>query len=203
MGNKCSLKIIQQFAVEVILDPDTANPYLVLSRDGKQVHHADVRQKLSDNPNRFDVCFNVLGKQGFSSGKFYFEVQVQDKTDWTVGVAKESSERKGNITLSPEDGFWTIWLRNEDEYEAIDYPSVHLSVKSQLQKVGVFVDYEGGMVSFYDADTADHLYTFSDCNFTEKLLPYFSPCTNDDGENSLVSLTSRTPLNLLRFVAFQ
>ncbi|XP_029969401.1 uncharacterized protein LOC115404271 [Salarias fasciatus] len=193
---KAQLKIIQQFAVEVILDPDTANPYLVLSRDGKQVHHADVRQKLSDNPNRFDVCFNVLGKQGFSSGKFYFEVQVQDKTDWTVGVAKESSERKGNITLSPEDGFWTIWLRNEDEYEAIDYPSVHLSVKSQLQKVGVFVDYEGGMVSFYDADSADHLYTFTECVFSGKLFPFFNPFTNEGGKNStpliISPITSKT-----------
>ncbi|CAN9508372.1 unnamed protein product [Ophioblennius macclurei] len=181
---QAKLRSIEKFAVDVILDPDTANPYLVLSGDGKQVHHGDARQKLSDNPNRFDACFNVLGKQGFSSGKFYFEVQVQDKTDWTVGVATESSERKGNITLSPEDGFWTIWLRNEDEYEAIDYPSVHLSVSSQLQKVGVFVDYEESTVSFYDADSADLLYTFTECSFSGKLFPFFNPFTNEGGKNS-------------------
>ncbi|XP_023270611.1 uncharacterized protein LOC111661327 [Seriola lalandi dorsalis] len=181
---KAELQSVQQFAVDVTLDHDTAHPTLILTDDGKQVHDGDVRKNLPDSPKRFDRCVNVLGKEGFSSGRFYFEVQVKGKTDWTVGVAKESVDRKGKITLSPEDGFWTVWLRNGDEYTANDAPSVDLSLKMPLQKVGVFVNYEDGLVCFYDAETADLLYAFTDCSFTEKLYPYFSPCSNDNGRNS-------------------
>nr|XP_033470406.1 uncharacterized protein LOC117249122 [Epinephelus lanceolatus]XP_033470407.1 uncharacterized protein LOC117249122 [Epinephelus lanceolatus] len=181
---KAELMSVQQFAVDVTLDPDTAHPNLILSDDGKQVHHGDVRKKLPDNPERFYRCVNVLGKQSFSSGRFYYEVQVKGKTAWTVGVAKESMERKESITVSPEGGFWTMWLRDGNRYEANDNPSVRLSLKSNPQKVGVFVDYDEGLVSFYDVDAADLLYSFTSCSFTEKLLPYFSPCTNDNGTNS-------------------
>ncbi|XP_067437219.1 uncharacterized protein [Thunnus thynnus] len=181
---KAELESVQQFAVEVTLDSDTAHPNLILSDDGKQVHHGDVRKKLQDNPERFNSRVNVLGKQSFSSGKFYFEVQVKGKTAWTLGVAKESIGRKGQITLCPDNGYWTLWLRNGDEYEAIDNQSVCLSLKRHPQKVGVFVNYEEGLVCFYDVDAADLLYAFTDCSFTEKLVPYLSPCTNDDGRNS-------------------
>ncbi|XP_056223077.1 uncharacterized protein LOC130163178 [Seriola aureovittata] len=190
---KAELQSVQQFAVDVTLDTDTAHPSLILSDDGKQVHDVDVRKNLPDSPKRFDRCVNVLGKQSFSSGRFYFEVQVKGKTDWTVGVAKESIDRKGKITLSPEDGFWTVWLRNGDEYEAIDSPSVNLSLNHRPQKVGVFVNYEDGLVCFYDAETADLLYAFTDCSFTEKLYPYFSPCSNDNGRNSAPLIIS--PVN--------
>ncbi|XP_039648354.1 uncharacterized protein LOC120553727, partial [Perca fluviatilis] len=181
---KAELKSVQEFAVDVTLDPDTAHPNLILSGDRKQVHHGDVRKKLPNNPERFYRCVNILGNQSFSSGRFYFEVQVKGKTAWTLGVAKESIERKGNITTTPEDGYWTIRMRNGDEYTANDDDPVSLSLNHHPQKVGVFVDYEEGLVSFYDVDAADRLYAFTDCSFTEKLLPYFSPCTNNNGENS-------------------
>ncbi|XP_054480319.1 E3 ubiquitin-protein ligase TRIM21-like [Anoplopoma fimbria] len=181
---KAELMRIQQFAVEVTLDPETAHPNLILSGDGKQVHHGDVRKTLPDNPERFFRCVNILGKQGFTSGKSYFEVQVKQKTSWTVGVANESISRGTNIKLSPEDGYWTMWLRNEDEYVANDDRPVHLSLSHHPEKVGVFVDYDKGLVSFYDVDAADLLYSFTGCSFTEKIYPFFSPSTNNGGINS-------------------
>ncbi|XP_067355098.1 E3 ubiquitin-protein ligase TRIM21-like [Channa argus] len=174
---------VQQSAVEVTLDPDTANPELILSDDGKQAHHSDAKKNLPDNPERFSNYVFVLGKQSFSSGRFYFEVQVKGKTKWTLGVARESIRRKGLITLRPHNGFWTIWLRNE-KYKALYGPSVLLSLKSQPEKVGVFVDYEEGLVSFYDVDAAALIYSFTGCSFTEKLYPYFCPGPNDGGKNS-------------------
>ncbi|XP_076590057.1 E3 ubiquitin-protein ligase TRIM21-like [Chaetodon auriga] len=181
---EAKLKRVQQYAADVTLDPDTANPWLILSDDGKQVYTSDVKKNLPDNPERFNTCVNVLAKQSFSSGRFYFEVQVKGKTDWDVGVARESINRKGQITVSPQKGYWTIWLRNENEYEALANPSVCLSLKSRPEKVGVFVDYEEGLVSFYDVDAAALLYSFTGCCFTEKLYPYFSPCPNDKGKIS-------------------
>ncbi|KAJ0051105.1 hypothetical protein NL108_013843 [Boleophthalmus pectinirostris] len=183
-SNKAELKRVKQSAVEVTLDPDTAAPWLVLSEDLKQVHCGDVKKKLPDSPLRFDYCVCVLGKQSFSSGRFYFEVQVKGKTNWDLAVTQESINRKEKIYVSPKDGLWRITLRNKDEYGACNDPWARLSPQRAPQKVGVFVDYGKGLVSFYDADSADLLYSFTDCCFREKLLPYFSPYLNDGGSNS-------------------
>uniref|UniRef100_A0A668A723 Uncharacterized protein n=1 Tax=Myripristis murdjan TaxID=586833 RepID=A0A668A723_9TELE len=181
---EAELKRVQQFEVEVTLDPDTAHPKLILSDDEKQVKHGDVRKNLPDNPERFSRCTCVLGKQSFSSGRFYYKVEVRGKTEWDLGVARESINRKGDIALCPEDGYWTIYLRNGNEYQAAANSDVRLSLKSQPQKVGVFVDYEEGLVSFYDVDAAALIYSYSGCSFTEKLHPFFSLCFNDRGKNS-------------------
>ncbi|XP_056596867.1 E3 ubiquitin-protein ligase TRIM21-like [Triplophysa dalaica] len=178
------LKWMQQYAVDVTLDPDTANPYLILSDDEKHVRTGDISHKLPDNPKRFDTCPIVLGKEGFSSGRFYYEVQVKGKTKWTLGVVRESVNREGQIALTSVNGFWTVWLRNENEYKAFASPSVSLSLREKPQKVGVFVDYEEGLVSFYDVENRSHIYSFTDQSFTEKLYPYFGPCLNDQGKNS-------------------
>ncbi|XP_062302000.1 E3 ubiquitin-protein ligase TRIM39-like [Osmerus eperlanus] len=178
------LNRIQQYAVDLTLDPDTAHPKIILSEDGKQVRYGDIRQDLPDNPERFDHCSCVLGKQGFSTGRFYYEVQVEGKTKWTVGVVRESINRKGKITVSPNNGCWTVRLRNGDEYWAPADSPVPLSLRQKPQKVGVFVDYEEGLVSFYDVEARSHIYSYTGCTFTEKLYPYFSPCLNDGGKNA-------------------
>ncbi|XP_055077046.1 E3 ubiquitin-protein ligase TRIM21-like [Periophthalmus magnuspinnatus] len=175
---------VQQCAVEVTLDPDTAHPNLALSEDLKQVHDTGVWKQLPDSPLRFDKCVNVLGKQSFSSGRFYFEVQVKGKTKWGLGVAQESINRKGKINLRPEHGVWCIVLRKKDQYYAWSSPLVPLSPQRAPQKVGVFVDYGKGLVSFYDAHSADLLFSFTNCCFREKLFPYFNPCLNEGGSNS-------------------
>ncbi|KAM9451471.1 E3 ubiquitin-protein ligase TRIM39-like [Clarias gariepinus] len=178
------LKRIQQYAVAVTLDPDTANPYLILSHNLKQVTDGDKRQDLPDTPERFNKCVNVLGKQSFSSGKFYYEVEVRGKTKWDIGVAKESFNRKGPITLTPQNGLWTLVLRNENEYKACADPDVLLTLKEKVEKVGVFVDYEEGLVSFYDVKARSHIYSFTAQSFTETLYPFFCPGFNEGGTNS-------------------
>ncbi|XP_076023496.1 E3 ubiquitin-protein ligase TRIM21-like [Genypterus blacodes] len=189
------LRRIQQFAVDVTLDPDTAHPALILSNDEKQVHRGNVRKSLPDNPQRFDRCGTVLGKQSFSSGRFYFEVQVKGKTEWALGVTRETSQRKGVFTLSPQEGYWAVVLWNVDEYKACDDSLVPLSLESKPEKVGVFVDYEEGLVSFYDVDAAALIFSFAGCSFTHKLLPYFNPSLDHGGKNSaplIISAVSHT-----------
>ncbi|KAL6111056.1 trim39 [Pungitius sinensis] len=192
---EAELKRVQMFAVDVTLDPETAQCELILSDDGKQVKLGDVRKNLPNNPKRFSYWLCVLTKQSFSSGRFYFEVQVEGKTRWDSGVIRESVTRKGNISLSPQNGYWIIRLINGNEYTALDDPPVDLSVKSGLQKVGVFVDYEEGVVSFYDVEAAALIYSFTGCSFTEKLFPYFNPGHNTSGRNSAPLIISPVKVN--------
>ncbi|CAL8307342.1 unnamed protein product [Merluccius merluccius] len=177
------LKKVQQYQVDVTLDPDTAHPYLILSEDGKQVHHGDVEKEIPDNPKRFTPCICVLTRQSFSSGSVYFEVQVKDKTEWLLGVARESINRKGSMTLTPENGYWTIYF-NTNELMFSDDPDVLLPLRAELLKVGVFVDYEAGLVSFYDVEARVHIYSATGCTFSEPLYPLLSPYLHDGGINS-------------------
>uniref|UniRef100_A0AAY4A2W7 E3 ubiquitin-protein ligase TRIM39-like n=1 Tax=Denticeps clupeoides TaxID=299321 RepID=A0AAY4A2W7_9TELE len=184
--------------LDVTLDPDSAHRELILSADGKQVRHGDKRQKLPKNPERFDYWVSVLGKEGFSSGRFYYEVEVGGKTDWDLGVARESINRKGEFTLSPEDGYWTVYMSNGNEYEAGVDPPVLLSLNKEPQKVGVFVDYEEGLVSFYGVENSSHIYSFTGQTFYEKLYPYFSPGLNYGGENSAPLIISPAEHHVLQ-----
>ncbi|KAF5890905.1 E3 ubiquitin-protein ligase TRIM39-like isoform X1, partial [Clarias magur] len=190
------LKRIQQCAVDVSLDPDTAHPKLKLSHDGKQVKYGDKRQNLPDNPERFDQCYYVLGKDGFSSKRFYFEVQVKEKTAWNLGVASGSSNRKGNITACPKNGYWCISLRNATDHLACESSPVCLPLPYFPQKVGVFVDYEEGLISFYDVNAMSHIYSFTGQTFTEKLHPLFNPCFIDGVDVTLDPKTANSYLIL-------
>uniref|UniRef100_A0AAZ3PWZ1 B30.2/SPRY domain-containing protein n=1 Tax=Oncorhynchus tshawytscha TaxID=74940 RepID=A0AAZ3PWZ1_ONCTS len=146
------LKRIQQYAVDVTLDPDTAHHKLILSEDGKQVRTGDAPHNRPDNPKRFDGHRFVLGKDGFSTGRFYYEVIVKGKARWNLGVVRESIVRKGIIIMRPEDGLWTVSRRDVNVYVSWIFPPVLLSLRKKPQKVGVFVDYEEGLVSFYDVE---------------------------------------------------
>uniref|UniRef100_A0A673B1L8 Uncharacterized protein n=1 Tax=Sphaeramia orbicularis TaxID=375764 RepID=A0A673B1L8_9TELE len=180
---EAELKRVQQYEVDLTLDPDTAGPTLILSDDGKQVHDGDEWKNLPDNPQRFTPSC-ILVKQRFSSGRFYFEVQVKGKTYWTLGVVRESISRKKWIRPTPQYGYWTICLINGNQYYALADPPVPLSVQSGPQKVGVFVDYEEGLVSFYDVGSSVLIYSFTGCCFSDKLLLLFCPGSNDGGLNS-------------------
>lgn len=69
---------------------------------------------------------------------------------------------------------------NGDVYEALT--SVPTALILSPAKVGIFLDYEAGEVSFYNVTDGSHLFTFTD-SFTKTLPLYFCPGFNDEGEN--------------------
>ncbi|XP_060706455.1 zinc-binding protein A33-like [Hemiscyllium ocellatum] len=167
----------------VTLDPNTAHPALLLSEDLSTVRHTGNRQQLPDNPERFGYCVCVLGSEGFTSGKHSWEVEVGNKTEWDVGVAKESIHRKGQINLNPGNGYWALALREGNKYWAGEKPWKCLKLSVSPRKVRVCLDYEGGKMSFYNSENKSHIYTFTG-TFTEKLYPFFSPYLIDGDKNT-------------------
>ncbi|XP_060706482.1 zinc-binding protein A33-like [Hemiscyllium ocellatum] len=170
-------QILSPVPAPLTLDPGTAQARLLLSEDLTAVHAGAERRNLPNNRERFEPCTCVLSSQGFSSGRHYWEVAVANKTDWDLGLARENAQRKGQITLMPSVGYWTICQRREHTYGALTAPSTLLKLGAKPKKVGVYLDYEGGQISFYNADSMTHLYTFTD-TFNGKLFPFFNPWLN-------------------------
>ena len=146
---------------------------------------------LPDTPRRFTFYPCVLATEGFTSGRHYWEVEVGDKTHWAVGVCRDSVSRKGELTPLPETGYWRVRLWNGDKYAATTTPFTPLHIKVKPKRVGIFLDYEAGTLSFYNVTDRSHIYTFTD-TFTEKLWPLFYPGIRA-GRKNAAPLTIRPP----------
>nr|XP_042704075.1 tripartite motif-containing protein 15-like [Chrysemys picta bellii] len=163
----------------VTLDPDTANPNLTVSVDRRSVRWGDTRQNLPDNPERFDRWPCVLGCEGFTSGRHYWEVEVEVEVEgWrfcVVGVARESVRRKGDIDFTPEQGIWAVEC-DEDRYWALTSPGqlIPFPPSRGPRRIRVHLDYEQGQVMFVDAGTGDVIGTFPPASFAgERIRPFF------------------------------
>uniref|UniRef100_A0A3P8Z7Z3 B30.2/SPRY domain-containing protein n=1 Tax=Esox lucius TaxID=8010 RepID=A0A3P8Z7Z3_ESOLU len=143
----------------VALDPDTAYPRLWVSPCRTQVSVGDIQPNLPNNPERFTRYNIVLGSRAFTSGRHYWEVEVGSKTAWGLGVAAASVNRKEEVSLCPDDGFWTLVMR-----EGLLHPG------RPPRRVGVYLDYEGGVVAFYDTADMSHLFTFSNPDYLRAII---------------------------------
>ncbi|XP_043531532.1 erythroid membrane-associated protein-like [Chiloscyllium plagiosum] len=168
---------IQSYAVPLTLDPDTANPWLVLTESGTSVQDGEARQAgVLDNPERFQVSHCVLASRGFSSGQHYWEVEVGRKEAWDLGLATQSVNRKAKVRGVPNAGHWSLSRLGRTEYQAVDWspPPQPVELGPELTVVGVYLRYGQGRLSFFDAERRLHLHTFV-ANFSERVYPFFCP----------------------------
>ncbi|KAJ8377946.1 hypothetical protein AAFF_G00250090 [Aldrovandia affinis] len=157
-------KVIQPGLCSLTLDPATANPFLSLSDDLTITHYSHTPREgspMGETHFEFSPC--VLAKCGFSSGQHYWEVEVGDQMDWDVGVANETAERGGWVVLSPEIGYWTVGNKG-------------------VRRVGVYLDYEAGQLSFYNTEDMSPLFSFLGENFKETLYPFFYPSADSSAQ---------------------
>ncbi|XP_067319466.1 zinc finger protein RFP-like isoform X2 [Anolis sagrei] len=156
----------------VTLDAKTAHPRFFVSDDRKSVHWAKTRQDLPYSSKRFEFARCVLGKKGFTSGKHYWIVDVEDGDNWAVGVAQESVDRGGKLDFEPDEGIWAM-ARYDDQYKALTSPPTLLDLDYDPVEIQVSLNYDAGIVHFYDEDKKP-LFTFRSFDFEdEKVFPFF------------------------------
>ncbi|NXT51723.1 TRI39 ligase, partial [Pluvianellus socialis] len=156
---------------KVTLDPETASPDLILSKDRKTVRLGDGQENLPDTPKRFTGSPSVLGCQGFTAGRHYWELEVGAGDSWAVGVAVESVQRKDSLSMAMSK----IWALRRDwnrQYTALHVPPAPLALDEEPQRIRVHLDYEAGQVTFYNAENMVQILQFK-ATFTEKVFPYF------------------------------
>ncbi|XP_067865487.1 butyrophilin subfamily 3 member A1-like [Heterodontus francisci] len=189
--SKTAAERVISHAAPVTFDPETVNPYLATSEDCLTLSFNEEWQDLPPNPKRFNSRLFAMAAEGYKGGSQYWEVLVGNKPDWDLGVVKETIARDDWITLSPENGYWTIGKRG-DCYETNDTTPEPIKGKATAQKIGIHLHYEDGTVRFYNADDMTPIYTFT-AKFTEKIYPFFSPWGSQ--EKMSISPLSPSPLS--------
>ncbi|XP_058665829.1 E3 ubiquitin-protein ligase TRIM7-like [Ammospiza caudacuta] len=163
---------------QVRLDPQTAHPCLMLLDNNKLVQFSSHEQSLPNTPKKFTRTLSVLGSQGFTSGRHYWEVEVGEKGSWAVGVALGSVLRKDLVSLLSSEKVWALRLHLPGEYSTICITPEVLALREKLQRIRVCLDYEMGRVSFYNAKDMSLILQL-EATFTEKVFPYFWICSED------------------------
>uniref|UniRef100_A0A8D0KSE5 Uncharacterized protein n=1 Tax=Strix occidentalis caurina TaxID=311401 RepID=A0A8D0KSE5_STROC len=153
----------------VTLDPATAHPNLHLSEDQKQARGQLRQRDLPDNPERFDFEPCVLGCEGFTSGRHFWEVEVGQGGVWALGVARASVKRKGPMSLTPKEGVWAL-----EAYHSLISPRANLRLNPLPRRIRVSLDYEGGRVAFFSADDDAPILVYTRASFNgERVFPWF------------------------------
>ncbi|XP_072294017.1 tripartite motif containing 105 [Eucyclogobius newberryi] len=176
-------------------DINTAHPSIIISQDKTLAVESNTPIVYEAHPKRFLQCVNVLATQGFHTGQHYWEVELGSKSKWDLGVASEAVDRHARVKLSPENGYWTLRLRNKSEYFAGTQPWTPLRLSTPLLRVGVFLDCEEKRVSFYNADDMGLIFSFSG-GPQGKVFPFFSPCISNSPRPQPLQLLHYPPVAL-------
>uniref|UniRef100_A0A8C5WCV6 Uncharacterized protein n=1 Tax=Leptobrachium leishanense TaxID=445787 RepID=A0A8C5WCV6_9ANUR len=158
-------------ASDMLLDVNTAHNCVSVSEDLKTVSWSGINQRRPETPERFRYYRQVLSSSSFSSGRLYWEVEGSGSGWWIVRMAYPSIERGGEQSLIGNNKkSWGLWKYVNNQYYVMhDNTQIRLPQTFSCQRLGIFLDYEAGRLSFYElCDPIRHLHTFT-AAFTEPL----------------------------------
>ncbi|XP_042158635.1 NACHT, LRR and PYD domains-containing protein 12 isoform X2 [Oncorhynchus tshawytscha] len=159
------------YGCDLTLNPNTAHRYLSLSEENRKVTQVKEKQPYPDQPGRYDKWPQVLCREGLT-GRCYWEVEWSG--DWAlIAVTYRRLYKTGRRRLGANDTSWsldccgnsyTAWHNNENTDISVS--------SSNSNRVGVYLDWQAGILSFYNvsSDTLTHLHSFN-TTFTEPLYP--------------------------------
>ncbi|XP_006735127.1 ret finger protein-like 4B [Leptonychotes weddellii] len=174
-------KELLRFQEVMTLDASTANPFLVLSDDLRNVWCAKICHNPVEDPQRFTYLTCVLGTPFFSSGCHYWEVEVGEGKEWTLGICKESVNRKRKGGFSVEHGFWFISMK-AGTICINSIPETRIPASPELSHVGIFLDVEMEEIKFFDVRDNILIYTHSHLSCLEPLRLFFCPELPREGD---------------------
>nr|XP_029512601.1 NLR family CARD domain-containing protein 3-like isoform X1 [Oncorhynchus nerka] len=170
---------LRKYVCSLTLDLNTVNRLLSLSDENRKLTCRKEKQPYPDHTERFENCRQVLCREALT-GRCYWEVEWSGRMGAEIGVTYKGISRRGRVDdccLGCNDKSWSLICsdksyiachNNNDNTTTIDFRS------SSSHRVGVYLDWSAGILSFYRAssDTLTHLYTFTS-SFTEPLYPGF------------------------------
>nr|ANQ34438.1 fibronectin type III and SPRY domain-containing protein 2 [Sus scrofa] len=160
------------------LNEHTCHPWLTISEDGLTVVRSERRAPASEllsSDTRFTRCVAVMGNLIPVRGRHYWEVEVDECLDYTVGVAFEDVPKQEDLGANHLS--WCMrhtFASSRHKYEFLHNkttPDIRITVSPK--KIGILLDYENSKLSFFNVGLSQHLYTFS-CQLHQFVHPCFS-----------------------------
>ncbi|KAM9472886.1 NLR family CARD domain-containing protein 3-like isoform 2-T5 [Salvelinus alpinus] len=168
--------LLKKYACDVTLDPNTAHRNLSLSERNRKVTWGIKEQPYPDHPERFEDWPQVLCREGLT-GRCYWEAEMSGGGD-DIGMTYRGISRTGNTDdnkLGCNDKSWSLSCSDYGYTARHNKERTDLPASSSSNRVGVYLDWPAGTLSFYtlsSSDTLTHLHTFTS-TFTEPLYPGF------------------------------
>uniref|UniRef100_A0A8D3E8A1 Si:dkey-29p10.4 n=1 Tax=Scophthalmus maximus TaxID=52904 RepID=A0A8D3E8A1_SCOMX len=167
------------YGTSPLLDADTAHSKLQLSENNRKVTYSEAQQFYPEHEERFSSFPQVLASSSLERGRWYWEANVSvDEGRWKVGLCEAQIERKGqrdNSRLGFNSHSWCLSCDRRKVEVLHNKVSLPVDV-DRLQRVGVFLDFDEGILSFFNATpggslTLIHSYKH---RFTDPLYPALS-----------------------------
>ncbi|XP_027983248.2 tripartite motif-containing protein 72 [Eptesicus fuscus] len=175
---------------ELTFDPSTAHPSLVLSPCGRRAECSEQKAPpAGEDPRQFDKAVAVVARELLSEGEHYWEVEVGDKPRWALGVMAAQAGRRGRLHTVPSQGFWLLGQREGKVLEAhveAKEPRALRNLERRPARVGLYLSFADGVLSFYDAsdpDALELLFAFRE-RLPGPVYPFFDVCWHDKGKNA-------------------
>ncbi|XP_061570725.1 E3 ubiquitin-protein ligase TRIM35-like [Cololabis saira] len=155
----------------MILDPNTADPELVVSDNLLSVTFGGSRD-LPSNPERTRFPGTVRGSEVVKSGTFKWIVDVGDNADWELGML----EADGGDTAEPRR--WRISLK-DGRYKALAGSGSEKDLQvGKPRWIEVRLEFDKGELCFVDIDADTVMHTFTH-TFTGEMFPYVYTRSSD------------------------
>ncbi|XP_072812023.1 probable E3 ubiquitin-protein ligase MID2 [Vicugna pacos] len=155
------------------LDPKMTHKKLKISNDGLQMEKDESSLKKSHTPERFSGtgCYGAAGNIFIDSGCHYWEVVMGSSTWYAIGIAYKSAPK--NEWIGKNASSWVFSRCNSNFVVRHNNKEMLVDVPPQLKRLGVLLDYDNNMLSFYDPANSLHLHTF-DVTFILPVCPTFT-----------------------------
>ncbi|XP_018973560.1 zinc-binding protein A33-like [Cyprinus carpio] len=125
--------------------------YLKVSPGGTRIRQADRVTGLYKDFNP-----GTVSEKNFRAGQHYWEIEVGEKPDWTVGI-KIGAEKQLSATKSAESEILLHLKHSKGYVLTSDGKDTTLNTRDKPQKIGLYLDCERKQVSFYNADNMSQL----------------------------------------------
>ncbi|XP_066572320.1 E3 ubiquitin-protein ligase TRIM39 [Amia ocellicauda] len=161
-----------EYAENLTFDSATAHKNLKVSEDRRKLRYASIPLRVPATRDRFDSTPAVLASQSFSFGKHYWEVEVGGRESWSVGVVYSGRARQGrDAALGLDRRSWVL-QQSDGEIQAL-HNGEGILVRERCARLGVFLDCDKGLLTFYSVDSGHSLHCFK-LTFAKPLSPAFS-----------------------------
>ncbi|XP_036428464.1 tripartite motif-containing protein 16-like [Colossoma macropomum] len=162
-----------QYSCELTLDPNTAHKNLRLSEGNRVVTRSNTVQLYPHHPERFDICSQVLSRQSVD-GHSYWEVEWSGGVNIAVSYKNISRKEGTECVFGHNDQSWSLICSPFSYSFRHNYKEIKIPAVPSSCRIGVYVDYSAGTLSFYSISDTMTLLHRVHTTFTDNIYPGFT-----------------------------